>query len=158
MWIRSKLRYPVFDANFFSAFSHSRGGDVSIVRAAGWGSALVKAQLAWYGLPFETQDLEDLFHSEAARERLSAVNPLAQVPTLALPDGAVMTESAAITLHLADITGSTELVPAAAEPGAATSCAGWCSWSPISTRRLLMPTIPPALCRGRGSSKGSEAM
>jgi GST-like protein len=82
----------------------------------GWGSALVEAQLAWYGLPFETQDLEDLFHSEAARERLSAVNPLAQVPTLALPDGAVMTESAAITLHLADITGSTELVPAAAEP------------------------------------------
>ena len=82
----------------------------------GWGSALIEAQLVWYGLPFETQDLDDLFHSEAARERLSALNPLAQVPTLALPDGAVMTESAAITLHLADITGSTELVPAAAEP------------------------------------------
>ena len=119
---------------------------------------MVEAQLAWYGLPFETQDLEDLFHSEAARERLSAVNPLAQVPTLALPDGAVMTESAAITLHLADITGSTELVPAAAEPGAATSCAGWCSWSPISTRRLLMPTIPPVRLAFESVSLTSESV
>jgi GST-like protein len=116
MWIRSKLRYPVFDANFFRRFPTRGAAMYRLFGRPGWGSALVEAQLAWYGLPFETQDLEDLFHSEAARERLSAVNPLAQVPTLALPDGAVMTESAAITLHLADITGSTELVPAAAEP------------------------------------------
>jgi len=33
------------------------------------------------------------------------------VPTLVLPDGTVMTESAAITLHLADLTRSAALVP-----------------------------------------------
>jgi len=37
---------------------------------------------------------------------------VAQVPTLILPDGQVMTESAAITLYLADIAGHAELVPA----------------------------------------------
>jgi GST-like protein len=77
----------------------------------GWGSALVETQLAWYGLPYEIEDLDDLFKSTAARERLRPVNPLAQVPTLLLPDGQVLTESAAITLHLADATQSSDLIP-----------------------------------------------
>jgi GST-like protein len=81
----------------------------------GWGSLLVESQLVWYGLPYQIEDLEDLFKSAAAREKLRVVNPLAQVPTLVLPDGQVMTESAAITLHLADVTGSRDLVPAAEE-------------------------------------------
>ena len=76
----------------------------------GWGSALTEAQLAWYGLPYEIEEVDDLFASQAARERLARVNPVAQLPTLVLPDGSIMTESAAITLHLADITGG-ELVP-----------------------------------------------
>jgi GST-like protein len=81
----------------------------------GWGSVLVEAQLAWYGLDYELEELDDLFASAAAREQLAPVNPLAQIPTLVLPDGQVMTESAAITLHLADVTGSSDLVPAAGE-------------------------------------------
>ena len=82
----------------------------------GWGSAIVEAQLAWYGLAFATQDVGDLFASAPARERLRSFNPVAQVPTLILPDGSVMTESAAITLHLADVSGSDSLVPGAADP------------------------------------------
>jgi GST-like protein len=82
----------------------------------GWGSALVEVQLAWYGLPFALDEVEDLFQSAAARVKLHPANPLAQVPTVILPDGQVMTESAAITLHLADVTGSHELVPAPGEP------------------------------------------
>ena len=78
---------------------------------AGWGSTLVEAQLAWYGLPFEFEGVDDLFKSAEARARLEKVNPLAQVPTLVMPDGAIMTESAAITLLLADITGKDSLVP-----------------------------------------------
>lgn len=81
----------------------------------GWGSALVEAQLVWYGLPFELDEIDDLFQSAEARRKLHPANPLAQVPTLILPDGQVMTESAAITLYLADITGSHELVPAAGD-------------------------------------------
>jgi GST-like protein len=81
----------------------------------GWGSTIVEAQLAWYGLPYAVEDVDDLFRSAAARERLAPLNPVAQLPTLILPDGTVMTESAAITLYLAETSGSGALVPAAGE-------------------------------------------
>lgn len=77
----------------------------------GWGSALVEAQLIWYRHEFETVDLDNLFTSAPSRERLAKVNPLAQVPTLQMPDGSVMTESVAITLLLADGAGAKSLVP-----------------------------------------------
>jgi len=80
---------------------------------SGWGSAIVEAQLAALGLPFEYVEVPDLFDSEQARRDLAVYNPLSQVPTLQLPDGTVLTESAAITLHLADATGRDEFVPVA---------------------------------------------
>jgi GST-like protein len=82
----------------------------------GWGSAIVEAQLAWYGLPFTFVDCGDLFDSAAARDALRPLNPLAQVPVLVLPGGEAMSESAAITLHLADRTGRDDLVPGAQAP------------------------------------------
>lgn len=82
----------------------------------GWGSAIVDLQMDWYGLACERIETGDLFDDPAAAARLRAVNPRAQIPTLILPSGAVMTESAAITLHLADVTGRDDLVPG---PGAA---------------------------------------
>src|SRR5215208_4655943 len=85
--------------------------DYKLWGRAGWGSSLVEAQLAWYGLPFTFEPVGDLFKSPDARTNLEKVNPLAQVPTLVLPDGTVMSESAAITLLLADITGQDSLVP-----------------------------------------------
>jgi GST-like protein len=77
----------------------------------GWGSAIVEAQLVWYGLPFTLEPVGDLLRDPAARTALESVNPLAQIPTLVMPDGTVMSESAAITLLLADVTGSDSLVP-----------------------------------------------
>lgn len=77
----------------------------------GWGSAIVEAQLAWLGLAHEMVTTGDLLGSEDARRALVGVNPIAQVPTLTLEDGRVMTESAAITLYLADRTGRDDLVP-----------------------------------------------
>jgi glutathione S-transferase len=82
----------------------------------GWGSALVEAQLDLYGLPYRIVDAGDLFESTEARARLAPLNALAQVPTLLLPDGQVMTESAAITLHLADLAGRDDLVPGPQAP------------------------------------------
>jgi hypothetical protein len=49
---------------------------------------LVEAQLAWYGLPYEIENLDDLFKSTEARERPRPVNRLARVPTLVLLRGA----------------------------------------------------------------------
>lgn len=87
-----------------------------LIGRPGWGSVMVEAQLAWYGLDYTVENIDDLFKSAQAREDLAKLNPLAQLPTLILPNGEVMTESAAITLYLADATGSTELVPAPTEP------------------------------------------
>jgi len=87
----------------------------------GWGSAIVEAQLDWYGLAYDFERVGDLFKSgegfksAEGRQRLSAVNPLAQIPTLVLADGTVLTESAAITLHLAELTGLDSLVPNAGD-------------------------------------------
>src|SRR5438445_2280234 len=89
--------------------------DYKLYGRAGWGSTIVEAQLVWYGLPFTFEPVDDLFKSPDARKKLEKVNPLAQVPTLVMPDGQIMSESAAITLLLADLTGKDSLVP---RPGA----------------------------------------
>lgn len=82
----------------------------------GWGSVIVEAQLVWYGFDYELERVGDLFESADARAKVAALNPVAQIPTLMLDDGTVMTESAAITLYLADLAQSATLVPDPEEP------------------------------------------
>jgi len=82
----------------------------------GWGSVIVEAQLEWLGLDYTYKAVGDLLRSAEARRTLAPVNPLAQVPALVLPNGQTLTESAAITLSLADMTGRDDLVP---PPGSA---------------------------------------
>ncbi len=89
---------------------------MTLFRNRGWGSALIEAQLAVYGMVAELVDAGDVLRDAAARARLEVVNPLAQIPTMVLPSGEVMTESAAMTLHLADLAGSHVLVPDAQAP------------------------------------------
>jgi glutathione S-transferase len=112
---------------------------------AGWGSALIETQLAWYGLPYRLEGIGDLFKEEAAGEKLRPVNPLMQLPTLVLPDGQIMTESAAITLYLAEATGRSDLVPPPPRP----QFLRWLVFVPTSTRRTPMPTFPDGLWRAR---------
>ena len=82
----------------------------------GWGSVLAEAMLAWCDAPFRLENVEGFDRDGPARDRLLAVNPLAQVPTLVLPDGAVMTESAAIALLLAERCPQAGLAPAPDAP------------------------------------------
>ena len=53
-------------------------------------------------------------------DELRTVNPLAQIPTLVLPDGTVLTESAAILMHLGLAHPDTTLLPAEASARAQT--------------------------------------
>ena len=120
----------------------------------GWGSVLVEAQLAWYGLPTGHEEVGNLFKDAASRERLARVNPLAQIPTLVLPDGTVMTESAAITLLLADVAGSTDLVPPPGDP----TRAGFLRWL-VFLVASLYPTFtfaddPARFVPGEEAQKG----
>jgi GST-like protein len=73
----------------------------TLIGKPGWGSAIAEALLELSGLSYRVEDIEKDVQP-ADSKRLTALNPLAQVPTLLLPNGAVMTESAAIALHIAD--------------------------------------------------------
>lgn len=82
----------------------------------GWGSVLVETQLVQYGLPFERVPVPNFYQDAAARAEFAKINPAGQLPTLILPDKRVMTESAAITLYLADVAKSDALVPGPQAP------------------------------------------
>ena len=66
---------------------------------AGCGSAVIEALLERAGADFDFHAVEP-WTPGAATDALKQVNPLAQVPTLALPDATVMTESAAMIVLL----------------------------------------------------------
>ncbi|MFY9513723.1 MAG: glutathione S-transferase [Rubrivivax sp.] len=65
----------------------------------GSGSAAVEAALVLAGLPFRTVRASQ-WEADSAQAELLTLNPLGQIPTLQLPDGSVMTESAAILAEL----------------------------------------------------------
>jgi len=85
----------------------------------GSGSGAVEAVLRLAEIECEIVDLSRWAEGEPPAELL-AVNPLGQVPTLILPDGGIMTESAAICVHLADLHPSCGLSPSISEPSRAT--------------------------------------
>jgi GST-like protein len=79
-----------------------------------WGSGIAEALLAFAGRSYDFVDVEGFDKPGPARDRLIAIKPIAQVPTLVLDDGTVMTETAAIALWLADETPG--LAPAPGSP------------------------------------------
>lgn len=85
----------------------------------GWGSTLAEGALAWVGEPYDFIDVEGFDKPGPARDRLLAVNPLARVPTLVAADGEVLSESAAIVLHLADRHPDSGLAPVIGDPARA---------------------------------------
>ncbi|BBP65960.1 glutathione S-transferase [Pseudomonas sp. Cab53] len=74
------------------------------------GSAAVEIALEWCGVPFRRIDAYSTEDSEATRE-LKTLNPQVQVPTLQLPDGSVLTEAAAILIHLGLSFPASKLLP-----------------------------------------------
>lgn len=67
--------------------------------SAGSGSAAVEMALARCGLPFRVVRAST-WEADSAQSDLHRANPLGQIPALLAPDGAVLTESAAILIHL----------------------------------------------------------
>lgn len=86
-----------------------------VFTASGWGSAIAEAVLTIAGIPYERDEVEPS-EPGPGRDRLRAANPLGQLPTIVLPGGDVLTESAAIVLHAADIAPEAGLVPASGAP------------------------------------------
>ncbi|WP_268990347.1 glutathione S-transferase family protein [Biostraticola tofi] len=65
----------------------------------GSGSAAVEMALNAAGLAYTVVETAS-WATDSDRVALKQVNPLQQIPTLVFPDGAVMTESAAMLIHL----------------------------------------------------------
>lgn len=78
----------------------------------GCGSMIAEIAFGIAKVPFEIIDVawEDTGWKSKALKKL---NPLGQVPTLVLPSGEVMTETAAIVMHVSDTVAGFELVPPA---------------------------------------------
>jgi len=87
---------------------------LTLYGAAGSGSVAVEAALTLLGIPCEL--IEGATWADAsARERVAARNPMRQIPTLVLPGGEVMTESAAILIWLGDLDPEAGLAPGPAD-------------------------------------------
>ncbi|WP_034947131.1 glutathione S-transferase family protein [Erwinia oleae] len=82
--------------------------------APGWGSAISEIMFTLADEAYQLVDVTGFDKPGPARERLLAVNPLAQVPTLVRADGSVMTETAAIALML--LNENPHLAPSAGTP------------------------------------------
>lgn len=81
-----------------------------LIGSRGCGSAIIEAALRLSDVELRITDLPYM-KPGAGRERLLRLNPLGQVPTLVLPGGAVLTESAAMILHLNDAAPHANLAP-----------------------------------------------
>jgi GST-like protein len=78
----------------------------------GSGSAAVEVALRRCGLAYRVVRASS-WEPDSAVAELAAVNPLCQIPTLVLPDGSVMSESAAILIQLGLAHPASALLPAA---------------------------------------------
>lgn len=81
----------------------------------GCGNTVVEAAFAVAGVPLDYEEV-DYSTGSATRARLLQVNALGQVPTLVLPDGAVLTESLAIVHYVNDLAPAAGLVPPPGDP------------------------------------------
>lgn len=87
----------------------------TLFASKGWGSVITEAMLEIAKVPYVLEESEN-WTEGASRKKLLKINPLAQLPTLLLPDGAVMTESAAIALLLGDRFPKSQLAPPVDHP------------------------------------------
>lgn len=94
---------------------HAAHAPLTLYGAPASGAVAVEAALTLLGLPYQLIE-GATWAEEAARDRVATRNPMRQIPTLVLPDGEVMTESAAILLYLADLDPAAGLAPVPTDP------------------------------------------
>jgi len=76
----------------------------------GSGSATTQIALEMVDAPYRLVETASWEPNDAFQELLQ-VNPLGQIPTLVLPDGSVLSESAAILMHLGSVYADSGLLP-----------------------------------------------
>ena len=92
----------------------SQSQEHTLYGAAASGSVAVEAALTLLDIPFKLID-GATWSSEAARQRVGGHNAMRQIPTLVLPGGEILTESAGILIYLADRHPEFKLAPSPME-------------------------------------------
>ncbi len=83
--------------------------------AKSMGSMVAEVLFEEIGIEYEKVSI-DVEKAENRSAEFLAINPLGQIPTLVLPDGTVMTESAAMVLQITDRHPEAKLAPPAGSP------------------------------------------
>jgi GST-like protein len=99
--------------SLFASMAQSQ--TLTLYGAAGSGSVAVEAMLTLLDIPFTLVE-GATWASDAARSRVGIRNAMQQVPTLVLPDGEILTESAGILIYLADEHPDAKLAPGVTDP------------------------------------------
>jgi GST-like protein len=110
----------------------------------GSGSASTQAALELIGAPFRIVETASWEQNDAFQELLK-LNPLGQIPTLVLEDGSVLSESAAILIHLGNVHPQSGLLPGA--PAARAQTLRLVISPPIATPQSASSIIPSAGAR-----------
>lgn len=84
--------------------------EIMIYGCRGCGSAIAEAILTLAEIPYSRQEV-DYDTPSSERDRLQALNPLCQVPTLVLPNGQVLTETLAIAAYAQSLNPKAPLIP-----------------------------------------------
>jgi GST-like protein len=87
---------------------------IELYGARGWGSTVIEALLERAGVEFVYREV-DPSKPGPALDALKAANPLAQLPTLMLVDGTVLTESAAMIVALDELFPAARILPCAGD-------------------------------------------
>lgn len=95
-------------------------------RTGGFAPAAILAEAGqgWTGVYVESEK------GENRQAAYLALNPLGRIPTLILPDGTVMTETAAMVIHLAELFPGAALLPPVGDPA-----------RPVALRWLLFGAV-----------------
>lgn len=75
---------------------------INLYGVPGWGSAISEVMLTLADIPYRFVNVDGFDTPGPQRDLLEKRNPLCQVPTLELENGAIMTETAAIALMALD--------------------------------------------------------
>jgi GST-like protein len=129
------------------------GETMELHGCAGCGSAVVEALLDWAGEPYTRHVFE--WKDQSGWDRLRAINPLAQVPTLVLDDGTVLTESAGIALWLAERFSKMQLLPDAASARAL--CFRWMTYFSANVYvPIIISDFPDRWVEGEAAARNLE--
>jgi len=85
-----------------------------VLATKGCGSAIIELALTVAKIPFVRE--EHVYDEPEGRAALAVYNPLAQVPTVIMPDGSVMTESLAISIVIDELVPAAKLLPPPGDP------------------------------------------